>query len=276
MSKVKRVVNVLLSFVLAALFTVLTLAGTLQFTLLNQSFMLDNMNSCNYIIEKKYEITRSLTDLGYASGLEEEFFGNLLSEVMLNDDAVKYIQDYYSGEGSVVDKTAFKQAFNAALDEYIEKKGIDADSVSKENREYLINEAAKIYKQSLELPFLGRFAGSFQNLKTVIPFVIIVCLVLSALLCAIFILSTKWKHRAVRYICYATSASFLTTAVLPLILLLSKKAETFNIASRATYMLFVSCANNMLVCILSCSAFFLIVSIGLFLLYKMLYKKATR
>ena len=276
MSSVKKVVNVLLSFVLAVLLTVLTLAGTLQFTLLNQSFMLDNMNSSNYIIEKKDEITRSLTDLGYASGLEEEFFSNLLSEVMLNDDSEKYIQDYYSGEGSVVDKTAFKQAFNTALDEYIEKKGIDPDSVSKNNREYLINEAAKIYKRSLELPFLGRLAGSFQNLKTVVPFVIIVCLVLSALLCAIFLLSTKWKHRAVRYICYATSASFLTTAVLPLIILLSKKAETFNIASRATYMLFVSCANNMRVCILSCSAFFLIVSIGLFLLYKKLYKKATR
>ena len=276
MSSVKKVVNVLLSFVLAVLLTVLTLAGTLQFTLLNQSFMLDNMNSSNYIIEKKDEITRSLTDLGYASGLEEEFFSNLLSEVMLNDDSEKYIQDYYSGEGSVVDKTAFKQAFNTALDEYIEKKGIDPDSVSKNNREYLINEAAKIYKRSLELPFLGRLAGSFQNLKTVVPFVIIVCLVLSALLCAIFLLSTKWKHRAVRYICYATSASFLTTAVLPLIILLSKKAETFNIASRATYMLFVSCANNMLVSILSCSAFFLIVSIGLFLLYNKLYKKATR
>lgn len=275
MSKVKRVVNVLLSFVLAVLLTVLTLAGTLQFTLLNQSFMLDNMNSSNYIIEKKDEITRSLTDLGYASGLEEEFFSNLISEVMLNDDSEKYIQDYYSGEGSVVDKTAFKQAFNTALDEYIVKKGINPDSVSKNNREYLINEAAKIYKQSLELPFFGRLAGSFQNLKTVVPFVIIVCLVLSALLCAIFILSTKWKHRAVRYICYATSASFLTTAVLPLIILLSKKAETFNIASRATYMLFVSCANNMLVCILSCSVFFLIVSIGLFLLYKKLYKKAA-
>ena len=102
-----------------------------------------------------------------------------------------------------------------------------------------------------------------------------VCLILSILIIVIFILSTKWKHRAARYICYATSATFLSTAVLPLIILLSKKVETFNIASRATYMLFVSCANNMLVCILSCSAFFLIVSAAMFLLYKKLYKKAV-
>lgn len=274
MFSVKKIVNVLLSFILAVLLTVLAYAGTLQFTLLNENFMLDNMNTCNYITEKKDEITRSLTDLGYASGLEEEFFENLLSEVMLYEDTEEYIHNYYSGEGSVVDKTAFMQAFNNALDQYIVDKGIDPDSVSKENREYLINEAAKIYKRSLELPFMGKLAGRFQNLKTIIPFVIIVALVLSALLCAIFVLSTKWKHRATRYICYATSATVLTTAVLPLIILLSKKVETFNIASRATYMLFVSCANNILLCILACSAFLLIVSVALFLLYKNLYKKA--
>lgn len=84
-----------------------------------------------------------MTDLGYASGLEEDFFNGLLDEIMIHEDTEKYIQDYYSGEGSVIDKTAFKQAFNTALDDYIEQKGISADSVSSENREYLIKEAAK-------------------------------------------------------------------------------------------------------------------------------------
>lgn len=275
MSTVKKIVNILLSLVLAVLLTVLAYAVSLQFTLFNDSFMLDNMNTCNYITEKKDEITSSLTDLGYASGLEEDFFNGLLDEIMIHEDTEKYIQDYYSGEGSVIDKTAFKQAFNTALDDYIEQKGISADSVSSENREYLIKEAAKIYKQSLELPFFGKLAGRFQNLKTIVPYVMAVCLILSILIIVIFILSTKWKHRAARYICYATLATFLSTAVLPLIILLSKKVETFNIASRATYMLFVSCANNMLVCILSCSAFFLIVSAAMFLLYKKLYKKAV-
>lgn len=275
MSTVKRIVNILLSFILAVLLTVLTLAGTLQFTLLNENFILDNMNTCNYITEKKDEITSSLTDLGYASGLEEDFFSDLLNEVMLHDDVEKYLSDYYSGKGSVIDKTAFKQTFNTALDKYIEKKGIDPNSVSSDNREYLIKEAAKIYKQSLELPFFGTLAGRFQNVKKLLPFVIAICAVLSALICVIFVLSTKWKHRAVRHIYYATAATFLTTLVLPIVILLSKKIETFNIASRATYMLFVSCANNIIMCVLACSLFFLIVSVALFLVYKKLYKKAV-
>lgn len=275
MSTVKRIVNILLSFVLAVLLTVLAFASTLQFTLFNDSFMLDNMNTCNYITEKKDEITRSLTDLGYASGLEEDFFDGLLNEIMIHEDTEEYIQNYYSGEGSVIDKTAFKQAFNAALDKYIEEKGISTDSVSSENREYLIKEAATIYKQSLELPFFGTLSGRFQNVKKLLPFVILVSALLSALLCVIFVLSTKWKHRAVRYIYYATATTFLTTLVLPLVILFSKKIETFNIASRATYMLFVSCANNIVMCILGCSLFFLIVSAALFMVYKKLYRKAV-
>ena len=116
---------------------------------------------------------------------------------------------------------------------------------------------------------------TLQNVKKLLPFVIAICAVLSALICVIFVLSTKWKHRAVRHIYYATAATFLTTLVLPIVILLSKKIETFNIASRATYMLFVSCANNIIMCVLACSLFFLIVSVALFLVYKQLYKKAV-
>ena len=150
MSTFKKIVIILRSHVLAGLLTVLAYAVSLQFTLINDSFMLDNMNTCNYITEKKDEITSSLTDLGYASGLEEDFFKGLLDEIMIHEDTEKYIQDYYSGEGSVIDKTAFKQAFNTALDDYIEQKGISADRVSSKYREYLIKEAAKNYKQSLD------------------------------------------------------------------------------------------------------------------------------
>lgn len=274
-SKLKKVVYTLLSFVLAVLLTVLAAASALQFTLLSESFLINNIESTNYVREKKAEIATSLTDLGYATGLEEEFFEDLLDEVMIHDDMTEYIHNYYTGEGSVVDKTAFIQTFNTALDEYIKKKNIDPNTVSADSRNYLIDRAANIYKESLEIPFFNKFAGKFQNLKTIVPFVIIVCLLLSALLCAIFVLSTRWKHRAAKYICYATSTAFLTTAVMPLILFLSRKAETFNSASRATYKLFVSCANNMLICILACSVFFLLVSIALYIAYRKLYNEVT-
>ena len=119
----------MLSFILAVLLTVLTLAGTLQFTLLNENFILDNMNTCNYITEKKDEITSSLTDLGYASGLEEDFFSDLLNEVMLHDDVEKYLSDYYSGKGSVIDKTALIENVH-----YLQKKaGVPIIGVVKGN-----------------------------------------------------------------------------------------------------------------------------------------------
>lgn len=162
MSTVKRIVNILLSFILAVLLTVLTLAGTLQFTLLNENFILDNMNTCNYITEKKDEITSSLTDLGYASGLEEDFFSDLLNEVMLHDDVEKYLSDYYSGEGSVIDKTAFKQTFNTALDKYIEKKVLTLTACQAITGSILLKRPQKFTSSRLNCLSLANLQADFR------------------------------------------------------------------------------------------------------------------
>lgn len=162
MSTVKRIVNILLSFILAVLLTVLTLAGTLQFTLLNENFMLDNMNTCNYITEKKDEITSSLTDLGYASGLEEDFFSDLLNEVMLHDDVEKYLSDYYSGKGSVIDKTAFKQTFNTALDKYIKKKVLTLTACQAITGSILLKRRLKFISSRLNCLSLANLQADFR------------------------------------------------------------------------------------------------------------------
>ena len=41
---------------------------------------------------------------------------------MLHDDVEKYRSDYFSGECSVIDKTAFNQTFNTALDKDVYKR----------------------------------------------------------------------------------------------------------------------------------------------------------
>ena len=41
---------------------------------------MDNMNTSNYFVDKRDEIKESLVDLGYASGLDEKFFENVVDE----------------------------------------------------------------------------------------------------------------------------------------------------------------------------------------------------
>lgn len=99
--------------------------------------------------------------------------------------------------------------------------------------------------------------------------------VLVAILCVIIIFTNSWKHRAVRYICYSTSAAFLTVGIIPAVLLSTGYMSKINIDSRAFYNLFVQSMNNILIALAICSAIFFIVSIGLFFLHKSMRRHAS-
>ena len=136
-SKIKRVLYVFLSFVLSFVLFLMSFAVLLEFTVFNKDFIFGEMNRVSYFEIQRAEISRNLKDLGYASGLDESFFDDLIDESMLRDDTAEYLDSFYSGTGSVIRLDNFKQKFNSAIDVYIEKKGINPASVSAENRQYL-------------------------------------------------------------------------------------------------------------------------------------------
>lgn len=272
-STATKVLNIILSFVLAFLLFLLSAMLVLQIVFFTESSMMNALSNSGYLTEKNKEITQSLTDLGYASGLNESFFDGLIEDSLLYTDTAKYISDFYSGEGSVVNTTGFKEIFNTALDNYIKENQIDPSTVKAENREYLVNNAARIYKNSLELPLFQSIAGYFLGVKNALPKIMIFDIILIILICIIMIASSKWKHRAAKYICYSTTTAFLTTLTPAIALLISGKIEQFNIASQATYKLFVTFGNELVLTLIYFSVFFAIISIILYILYRYLYPK---
>lgn len=69
------------NFVRSLVCTVLlSFAIVLQSTILNPSYIMDNMNASNYFVDKRDEIKESLVDLGFASGLDEKFLKMLLTK----------------------------------------------------------------------------------------------------------------------------------------------------------------------------------------------------
>lgn len=273
-SRVKSAVYTVMAFVLSLILFALSFGITLEATLLNPDFIINNMNASSYFADKSDEITQSLVDLGYASGLEEKFFEGLVDELMINEDTSDYLESYYSGENQVVSVTQFKQTLNDALDKYIEKNKIkDVNSVS---RETFINKAATIYRSSLSIPLFSTLSPYFVKIKNTMPYLIAGLVVLALVICAVIVFTNKWKHRAARYLCYSFSGAVLSVGVLPVVLILTGKISHVNLTSRALYNLFVQCANSVLASLLFCALFFLLVSVGLFVLYRKLYKKANR
>lgn len=272
-SKVRHIIYGIISFVLSFVLFLLSFAIVLQSTILNPSYIMDNMNASNYFVDKRDEIKESLVDLGYASGLDEKFFENVVDEVTIHDNTQAYLNSFYAGEKAKIDTTAFKQKFNSELDSYISKNNLKVANDG--SREYLINQAANIYAAALRIPLFATLSVYLVALKNMMPLIIGGLAVLVAILCVIIIFTNRWKHRAVRYICYSTSAAFLTVGIIPAVLLSTGYMSKINIDSRAFYNLFVQSMNNILIAVAICSVIFFIVSIGLFFLHKSMPRHAS-
>lgn len=272
-SKVRHIIYGIISFVLSFVLFLLSFAIMLQSTILNPSYIMDNMNTSNYFVDKRDEIKSSLVDLGYASGLDESFFENVVDEVTIHDNTQAYLNSFYAGEEAKVDTTAFKQKFNSELDSYISKNNVKVANGA--SREYLINQAANIYAAALRIPLFSTLSTYLIALKNMMPLIIGGLVVLIAILCVIIIFTNRWKHRAVRYICYATSAAFLTVGIIPAVLLSTGYMSKINIDSRAFYNLFVQSMNSILIALAICSVIFLIISVGLFFLHKSMRRHAS-
>lgn len=272
-SRVRNAVFILLSFLLTLILFLLSVCTVLEATLFNPEFIFDNMNSSNYFIDKRDEITTSLIDLGYASGLDEKFFQDFVDEVMLCDDTREYLDNYYSGNGAKIDTTDFKQSFNAEIDKYIQENNIR--NVNGNSRDKLVSKAALIYRSSLEIPLFSKLSAYFLTAKNAIPFILVGLAVLAGVICVVLIFANKWKHRGVKYICYATSGAFLTLGIIPAYLMISGKISHLNLDSRALYNMFVQSANSICIAVLFISLFFLLVSVGLFFLFRRMYQKVS-
>lgn len=272
-SKVRHIIYGIISFVLSFVLFLISFAIVLQSTILNPSYIMDNMNTSNYFVDKRDEIKESLVDLGYASGLDEKFFENVVDEVTIHDNTQAYLNSFYAGEKAKIDTTAFKQKFNSELDIYISKNNLKVANDG--SREYLINQAANIYAAALRIPLFATLSVYLIALKNMMPLIIGGLAVFVAIICVIIIFTNRWKHRAVRYICYSTSAAFLTVGIIPAVLLSTGYMSKINIDSRAFYNLFVLGMNNILIAVAICSVIFFIISIGLFFLHKSMRRHAS-
>ena len=169
-SKVRHIIYGIISFVLSFVLFLISFAIVLQSTILNPTYIMDNMYTSNYFV-----------DLGYASGLDEKFFENVVDEVTIHDNTQAYLNSFYAGEEAKIDTTAFKQKFNSELDSYISKNNLKVANDG--SREYLINQAANIYAAALRIPLFATLSVYLIALKNMMPLIIGGLAVLVAILC---------------------------------------------------------------------------------------------
>lgn len=265
-NRLKSALYIVFSFLITIALILLSICILLESTILNADFIYDNMNTSNYFVDKKDEINRKLTDLGFASGLDESFFDGFVDEVMISKDTREYLDDYYEGKSSVINTDNFKKNFNIALDKYIKVNKIK--KVDKSSREYLIKTASKIYRGETELPFFNTISFYVVNLKANMKWILGSLAGFILILSLVIFFTNVWKHRAVKYFYYSTASTFFVLLVPTLYLVISNKISKINVVSRALYNLLVECAMNAEIFMVIVTLLMFVVSAGFYILHR--------
>jgi len=230
------------------------------------------MNYSYYFIDKSDELKVSLTDLGYASGLEQAFFEDFIDDLLISKGTEDYLDIYYSFESGNADTEEFEKLFNEQLISYAKAKNV---TINEDAREYLVKEAGKIYENTIEIPYFGSLLPYMKSGIQSMPFIIGGLVLLSVVIIFVFFKANHWKHKAVRYICYATSGTFLAILLIPTYLYFSQVMAKIKVSSRAFYNFVQYTVTNIELLLFMGAILFLFISITLFISHHLMRKKQT-
>lgn len=271
-SKLRSVVFCLLSFLLSMCLFLLSVCTIISFTVFSKDYIYGNMNSSFYFIDKSDELKVGLTDLGYASGLDEAFFEGFIDDLLISKGTADYLDTYYSFESGNADTEDFESLFNEQLTSYAKEKNV---TVNDDARKYLVKEAGKIYENTIEIPYFGSLLLYIKAGVQAMPFIIGGLVFLSAVIIFIFFKANRWKHKAIRYTCYATSGTFLAIVLIPSYLYFSQVMSKINVSSRAFYNFLQYTVANLELLFFMGAILFLLISIILFISHQIKRKKHT-
>ena len=273
-SKIKPLLYGLLSFFLAFDLFFLSIFLVIETTVFSEDFMLSKMGECGYYSMVTDELKSELKSLGNASGLDESFAEDFVNSIDILEIEHKYISAFYSGNTTLVDTKEFKRQLYTALDEYMEQKKISKESVSQENLNYFVDEAANRYVGQISIPFFSFFANYIYNAST--PFLIITISLAAAalIIAAIIVFTNRFKHRRFRYLSYGCAGAFLAVTIIPVVVFLSGKISQINLNTRSLYNLFVSYTSGFFANFFIYGAILLLLSVLTFVLYRRYYLRA--
>ena len=271
-SKLRSVVFCLLSFLLSMCLFLLAVCTIISFTVFSKDYIYGNMNSSFYFMDKSDELKVGLTDLGYASGLDEAFFEGFIDDLLISKGTADYLDTYYSFESGNADTEDFESLFNEQLTSYAKEKNV---TVNDDARKYLVKEAGKIYENTIEIPYFGSLLLYIKAGVQAMPFIIGGLVFLSAVIIFIFFKANRWKHKAIRYTCYATSGTFLAIVLIPSYLYFSQVMSKINVSSRAFYNFLQYTVANLELLFFMGAILFLLISIILFISHQIKRKKHT-
>lgn len=211
---------------------------TLRLTLFSENYIAKQAAKADYYTELTEEINRQIENSSLGSNIPKGVLDQAISKEVVKIDVDKYFQAMYNTgtKYEISDESKIHDAVSKAITDYMKEKQIQVTPESELAVTGLSDNAVKIYKGYIELPFLVSYGRKVMNYKSKLVLFMVICGVLWALLSFSLYSSLRgYVHRLLRYWAYIWVGSGLMMAVVPGIILLQGSLKKLGIQSKAMY-----------------------------------------
>lgn len=211
---------------------------TLRLTLFSENYIAKQAAKADYYTELTGEINRQIENSSLGSNIPKGVLDQSINKELVKIDVDKYFQAMYNTgtKYEISNEVKIHEAVSGAITEYMKEKEIQVTPESELAVTSLSDNAVKIYKGYIELPFLVSYGRKIMNYKSKLVLFMVICGVLWALLSFFLYSSLRgYFHRLLRYWAYIWVGSGLMMAVVPGIILLQGFLKKLGIQSKAMY-----------------------------------------
>ncbi|WMJ85808.1 hypothetical protein [Anaerocolumna sp. MB42-C2] len=221
----KKLLSCIFSFMLSLSFTTLFVLIGLQLSVFNDRLILDKINESGYYYEVQKELDNSASSIIMNAGMPTELLYGVITLERVYLDGRTYMEEALADKTAVPDTEKLTKVLKQNIEEYLNRNSIHRTEELDAGIDALISSVKQEYKRVIEFRFiryLGEYKVYYRNIM-IKAFPIALCLVI--FLSGILIRMHRYRHRGVRYITYALTASSLSIGGLACYLLITKAAD---------------------------------------------------
>ncbi|MGI6270204.1 MAG: hypothetical protein ACOYKJ_06710 [Candidatus Howiella sp.] len=242
-SKLKSVLDYLLSFFIALTLFVTAACLLLAVTVCNPAYMRFALNRSGYHQLNAQELTADLSYIAEPIGIDPSLINELFDRGEIAENVEKSIEAAYSATPFTPDSSAFIGRIYNTISLYATENGLEIDE---ENFQHVSDLCGELYTQHSTISYIGSLGHYAASVR--LPLLIISgvgALVLTLLIIRLYRMHLR-RYVSMRFLIFGLSGAGLAVLIFPLFAILSGMVSRVSIGTESLYYLFTTYVDYLL------------------------------
>lgn len=180
-NKLKVLSYYILMIIISVLVLTLSLFTLLKFTILDQNYLIKQLEKNNYYENLYNSITEEMSYYIVQSGLKEEVLEKIYTKEMITNSINEAINNFYTGKKIMIDTTKVKENLNNNIKDYLSKNNIII--TDQKALDMFVDHIISIYNEKIILSkHIEKFQNKLIKLDKIIDTIFIILMVLISIL----------------------------------------------------------------------------------------------